>query len=93
MVQIQEIIIVIMSIYTFISESLPFIKDIESNGIMHFLILFINKYQITESNIEQPNDIERLNLRCNQLEVTFNTDLKNLKTEIDSRLNYLEINN
>lgn len=68
MVQIEQIIIVIISIYTFISESLPFIKDIESNGIIHALILFINKdkHKCIQTNIEQPN---------NDLEEIFNNSL------------------
>lgn len=58
----QEIIIMIATLYTFISESLPFIKSIRSNGIIHFLYLSLrnsNQYQRVSNDIENTfEDIE-----------------------------------
>lgn len=99
MIKPEEVIIIVITIYTFISESLPFIKMVESNGIMHSLFLYIKKYQSiiadVESN-EESNEIELLNIKLNELQTLLhecNQTLVNFNIEIDSRLNNLESKN
>lgn len=82
----KDLIITIGTLYTFITETLPFIESIKSNGIVHFLYLYTrnsNEYQRVSNIVE--NTIE------SQITEISQTDQLDQDISLNDRINNFEI--
>jgi len=86
------IIAIITSILLFVSESLPFIKQIKSNGIIHLFIEYFKNTENTEDteDIEDIEDTEILLPIGNESKENVILDLKRILNQNSKRVDDIE---